>query len=245
MIPRLEMPHLHVHLEGLNRRLYDYPHERAAVIATERNITLDVLGITADQKWLLVDYEGQALWLLNLSNLGTLEGDPALLTVVDYPPILVQVRGLARRLYAIPIQNDAFLVTTVQYVALPVTATTPDQAWLQVDYEGQSLWLQNIPNLNALSTLSGSLNALPQIGYDQFSGVRVKLGSLLRRLYTQPDNTGAVRERAAEVTLPVLATTPDQNWLLVVYGGQQLWLENISGLNQIEGDLNSLPVIAP
>lgn len=63
-------------------------------------------------------------------------------------------------------------------------------------------------------------------------------------LYLEPRRSGSPVISLTNVLLPLTGVTPDGRWYRVVYQDQVLWIER-SGFNQIQGDINAVPVVEP
>ncbi|WP_420628239.1 hypothetical protein [Candidatus Leptofilum sp.] len=126
--------------------------------------------------------------------------------------------------------------------AVPLIGISANSLYYLVDYRGQLGWV-----FSRWGRVQGNLSAVPTLDIDHVDDIPFLTTTTSLALYLIPD---AESDTVAEVengTLPLLAVTEDEQFYLLVYEGQLVWLsaDQLTDDTEVEGDISRIPVIVP
>jgi hypothetical protein len=130
---------------GLATYLLQAPAENADTIALVAGVHVPIIGISPDERFYLIDYEGQLAWV-DSHYRNSVEGNARLLSTIlldnvdDVPVLLIET---AFTLYYLP-QSDSEVIIEVEAsddVELPIIGISDDGDYYYTIYQGRTGWL--------------------------------------------------------------------------------------------------------
>ena len=241
-----------VTLAGITVR--EAPSFDAPIILLATNDQLIVTGRTAYNSWLRVEYEpGHEGWVRrsaatqingDLDSVPVVETEPAPESVPAPVTITVTLAGITVR--EAP-SFDAPIILLATNDQLIVTGRTAYNSWLRVEYEpGHEGWVRR----SAATQINGDLDSVPVVETEPAPEsvpapvtITVTLAGITVR--EAPSFDAPIMPLATNDQLIVTGRTAYNSWLRVEYEpGKEGWVRR-SAATQINGDLDTVPVVEP
>jgi serine/threonine protein kinase/uncharacterized protein YgiM (DUF1202 family) len=212
---------------------FDAPFE------TITNITLPITGKSQDGAWYQVKYQGRTGWVRQ-SGFVTVEGDLSGVPVIgaEAPASVAHlvISSMGAYFRTAPSFDAEYEVVT--NVSVPITGTSPDGRWYQVEYQGRTGWVRQ----SGFVQVEGDLSGVPVIGAEAPASVVHLVISSMGAYFRTAPSFDAEYEVITNVSVPITGKSQDGAWYQVEYQGRTGWVRQ-SGFVTVEGDLSGVPVI--
>lgn len=225
--------------------LREAPDDNAEVIASVSSARLPIIGISPDENYYLVDYEGQQGWI---KAVGRVEGDLSSVPVVEpeeQPPMLT-LGSFGGPVRLAP-SSDAEIVARATNVSLAIIGMSVDEDYYLVDFDGQEGWISIV-----FGHIEGDLSVIPVVGVingptdtpTMSEDIPIMTANVTSAtIRSAPDvNQGEVIMEEVTGELRIIGRTEDRRYYQVIFEGTVGWLSYIHA-GQIDGDISLVPII--
>jgi hypothetical protein len=139
-------------------KLFDTPSEDADELVSILNLQVPIVGVSPDDAWYLVDYEGQLGWIRRCATQCSTKGDLSGIPVLEVGSVteLPTLNVLQVSLYLMS-DSTSEVVEQINDTSLPILALSDDEEFYLVTYNGGMGWvLVDLPS----NTVEGNLDNL-------------------------------------------------------------------------------------